>query len=219
VIAAVTAASSLEAAASVAGALGQGQVFLDINSVSPARKQATAALMPAGVPYVDTAVMAPVHPHGHRAPILLAGELPPGLTGALARLGFRFEVIGPDVGSAAAIKLVRSVFVKGLEAVTIEALLAAEAAGCLETVARSLAGSYAGLGWPGFAGYQFERALTHGARRAAEMREGGTMLDELGLDGGLARAIAAVHERMGASQDRARIAEMMTRIAAATGAP
>ncbi len=217
VIAAVTASSSLEAAASVAEALGQGQVFLDINSVSPARKQATAALMPAGVAYVDTAVMAPVHPHGHRAPVLLAGELAPGLVDELTRLGFRFEVIGPQVGSAAAIKLARSVFVKGLEAITIEALMAAEAAGCLDTVARSLAGSYAGLGWPGFAAYQFERAMTHGQRRAAEMREGGAMLDELGLDGGLARAVAAVHERTGASPDRARITEIMTRIAAATG--
>lgn len=216
VISAVTAGSSLEAAASVAGALGQGQVLFDINSVSPGRKAATAALMPAGVGYVDTAVMLPVHPHGHRSPLLLAGALPGGLVDGLQRLGFRFEVVGPEVGAAAAIKLARSVFVKGLEAITVEALLAAEAAGCLETVARSLAGSFPGLGWPDFAGYQFERAHTHGLRRAAEMREAGAMLDEFGLDGGLARAIAAVHARMGAAPDRARNEAIVARVAVAT---
>lgn len=217
IVSAVTAASSLEAAQSVAPHLGQGQSFLDINSVSPGRKQATAALMPAGVAYIDVAVMAPVHPHGHRTPVLLAGALPPALTARLDALGFRFETAGPEIGAAAAIKLARSVFVKGLEAVTIEALRAAEAAGCLETVARSIAGSYPGLGWPGFAAYQFERSLTHGTRRAAEMQECGAMLDELGLDGGLARAVAAVHERMGASTDRARMTALIERIAAATG--
>ena len=219
IISAVTAASSLEAAQAVAPHLGQGQTFLDINSVSPGRKQATAALMPAGVGYVDMAVMAPVHPHGHRSPVLLAGPLTPVLVARLDALGFRHDTVGPEIGAAAAIKLARSVFVKGLEAITVEALCAAEAAGCLEAAARSIAGSYPGLGWPGFAAYQFERSLTHGTRRAAEMREGGAMLDELGLDGGLARAVAAVHERMGASTDRARMMALIERIAAATGQP
>ena len=217
IVSAVTAASSLEAAQAVAPHLGQGQSFLDINSVSPARKQATAALMPAGVAYLDVAVMAPVHPHGHRTPVLLAGPLGPALLVTLDALGFRFETVGAEIGAAAAIKLARSVFVKGLEAITVEALRAAEAAGCLETVARSIAGSYPGLGWPDFAAYQFERSLTHGTRRAAEMREAGAMLDELGLDGGLARAVAAVHERMGASTDQARMTALIERIAAATG--
>jgi 3-hydroxyisobutyrate dehydrogenase-like beta-hydroxyacid dehydrogenase len=214
VISAVTAASSLEAAASVAGALRGGQVFLDINSVSPARKQATAGLMGGAAAYVDMAVMAPVHPRGHRTAALLSGRLPAELAAGLDRLGFAYEIVGEAVGGAAAVKLARSIFVKGLEAVTVEALLAAEAAGCLERVAASLAGSFPGLGWPGFAAYQFERTLAHGARRAAEMRESGAMLDELGLDGGLARAIAAVQERMGASPEAERMLAMAARISA-----
>jgi 3-hydroxyisobutyrate dehydrogenase-like beta-hydroxyacid dehydrogenase len=214
VFSAVTAASSLEAAAAVAGGLRAGQVLLDINSVSPARKQATAALVGGGASYVDMAVMAPAQPNGHRAPVLLSGRLPEGLAAGLDRLGFRYQVVGEAIGGAAAVKLARSVFVKGLEAITVEALLAAEAAGCLERVAASLAGSFPGLGWPGFAAYQFERSLTHGRRRAAEMRESGAMLDELGLDGGLARAIAAVQERMGASPEAERMLAMAARIAA-----
>ena len=63
VFSAVTAASSLDAVRSVAGALKPGQIFLDINSVSAGRKQATADVVRgAGADYVDMAVMAPVHP-------------------------------------------------------------------------------------------------------------------------------------------------------------
>jgi 3-hydroxyisobutyrate dehydrogenase-like beta-hydroxyacid dehydrogenase len=218
VVSAVTAGSSLAAAEAVAAGLVGDQAFLDINSVSPGRKRATAALMPPGVAYVDMAVMAPVHPRGHRTPALVAGALEPGLVAGLGRLGFRFEVAGPEVGAAAAVKLVRSLFVKGLEAITVEALLAAEATGSVDRVVRSLAGSFPGLGWPGFASYQLERTLTHGTRRAEEMRESAAMLDELGLEAGLARAIAAVQGRvggLGAGTDTPRFAALLAATAAA----
>jgi hypothetical protein len=81
-------------------------------------------------------------------------------------------------------------------------------------VAGSLAGSFPGLGWPDFAAYEFERTMTHGGRRAEEMRESAAMLDDLGLGGGLARAIAAVQDRMCASPDAARIRAMIERIGA-----
>lgn len=198
VIAAVTAASSLDAAASVASRLTAGQTFIDINSVSPGRKRDTAALFAPGVAYLDMAVMAPVHPAGHRTPVFLAGEMAADLRAALDRLDFRYEVVGAAAGEATAIKMVRSLFVKGLEAITVEALLAAEASGCFDRVFASLSGSFQGLGWPDFAAYQIERMLRHGTRRAAEMRESGVAMDEIGVGGDLARAIAAFHERLGA---------------------
>ncbi len=75
IFSAVTAADSLEAARSVATALRPGQLYVDINSVSAARKRETAALLaPSGAAYLDMAVMAPVHPRGHRTPVLVAGR-------------------------------------------------------------------------------------------------------------------------------------------------
>ena len=94
--------------------------------------------------------------------------------------------------------MVRSLFVKGLEAITVEALLAAEASGCFDAILQSLSASFPGLGWPAFAEYQFDRTLRHGRRRAAEMRESAATLDALGLSGRLAAEIAGVQERMGA---------------------
>ena len=199
IFSAVTADQSLQAAIDACAWLRPGQVFLDINSVSPDRKRQTSARVTAtGATYVDMAVMAPVHPKGHRTPVLLAGPCDAALIDRLSSLGFAFEVVGPEPGAATAIKMVRSLFVKGLEAITVEALLAAEASGCRDYIIKSLSGSYPGLGWPAFAQYEFERTMKHGARRAAEMRESAETLTALGLHGALAHAIADVQDKMGA---------------------
>ena len=196
VISAVTADQSLEAVRPLVPALGPGVIVIDVNSVSPGRKRATAALIEAtGARYADLAVMAPVHPRGHRTPVLLAGDA--GVERFLDRADFDWSRAGAEVGAATAIKMVRSTFVKGLEAITVEALLAAERSGCREAVVASLAASYPGLNLPDAAAYMLERTTTHGARRAAEMHEVAATLDELGLGGGLARAIAAVQAAQG----------------------
>lgn len=199
VFSAVTADQSLVAARAAAPSLGPGQVLFDINSVSPGRKRESAALLgTTGAAYIDMAVMAPVHPRGHRTPALLAGPVDEKISRILLACGFAFETVGPEAGAATAIKMVRSLFVKGLEAITVETLIAAEASGCRETVLASLKASYPGLGLDELAPYQFERTIRHGRRRAAEMRESAVTLDELGLTGALAAAIADVQESMGA---------------------
>ncbi len=221
IVSAVTADASLDVIEALRPHLSAGQLVIDINSVSPERKRESARrVVASGAVYLDMAVMAPVHPRGHRTPVLVAG---PGVPG-LARLGFDFRVVGPEPGAATAIKMVRSLFVKGLEAITVETLLAAEASGCLEEILASLSGSFPGLGWPDFAAYQFERTLRHGARRAAEMTESAATVDALGLRGGLAAEIAAVQARMGAAgpvpaQDlAASVAEALRRRRAGEGA-
>lgn len=199
IISAVTADQSFIAAQSVADALEQGQVFFDINSVSPDRKRETAAVIEARAAlYIDMAVMAPVHPRGHATPILIAGPAAADMADPLARAGFSLDVAGDAPGDATAVKMVRSLFVKGLEAITVEAALAAAASGCFERVITSLENSYPGLGWPDNVTYNLERTLRHGTRRAAEMRESAETLNALGLHGALSSEVAALQDRMGA---------------------
>jgi len=203
IFSAVTADQSLLAVQPLLPHLRQGQVLIDINSVSPDRKRQTAAVVEAaGATYLDMAVMAPVHPRKHRTPVLIAGDAAEGLLPELEAFGFSASIVGPTPGAATAIKMVRSLFVKGLEAITVETLLSAQAAGCFEEILASLSGSFPGLGWPKFAEYQFERTTVHGRRRAAEMQESAATLDALGLNGNLAREIAAVQERMGTGDVR-----------------
>lgn len=200
IVSAVTADQSLVVAKAAAGWLRPGQVFIDINSVSPDRKRESAALVGAtGATYLDMAVMAPVHPRGHRTPVLVAGRTTPKIMERLGTLDFAFEAVADEPGAATAIKMVRSMFVKGLEAITVEALLAAQASGCLDHVLASIDASYPGLRFADLAGYHFERSLRHGARRAAEMRESAATFDALGLNGALGSAIAETQAAMGAA--------------------
>lgn len=218
IFSAVTADQSLLALEPLLPALALG-LIIDINSVSPARKRETAQrVSAAGADYLDMAVMTPVHPHGHASPVLIGGAQAQELLPVLAEMGFSARVAGAEPGSATAIKMVRSVFVKGLEAITVEALLAAEAAGCFEEILGSLSASYPGLGWPDIAAYHFERTLRHGARRAAEMEESAATLDALGLNGGLAREIAEVQRRQsgaGPARRNEDLAETVRRVLAA----
>lgn len=182
IISAVTAASSLDAARSVTPHLAGNPYFLDINSVSPGRKQETARLLDQRARYVDVAVVAAVHPARHRTPLLISGPHAEEIAPLLQELEMQFSVVGPETGSAAAIKMIRSVMIKGIEALTLECFLAASRAGVLEEVTASLKNNYPTLDWTKIADYNLERMASHGERRAAEMEESAATLRELGLD-------------------------------------
>jgi 3-hydroxyisobutyrate dehydrogenase-like beta-hydroxyacid dehydrogenase len=182
VISAVTAASSLEAARSVQPHLSGSPWYLDINSVSPGRKQETAKLLDGLARYVDVAVIAPIHPLRHKTPLLVAGPHAEAISPLLRELDMQLSVVGADTGHAAAIKMIRSVMIKGLEALTLECFLAATRAGVLEEVTASLKNNYPTLDWTKIADYNIERMASHGERRAAEMEESAATLRELGLD-------------------------------------
>ncbi|MFY9817182.1 MAG: DUF1932 domain-containing protein [Pseudolabrys sp.] len=182
ILSAVTAASSLDAAHSVAPHLTGNPYYLDINSVSPGRKQETAGLLGDRAHYIDVAVIAAIYPARHRTPLLLSGPHAEEIAPLLHELDMQFSVVSPQVGSAAAIKMIRSVMIKGMEALTLECFLAAARAGVLEEVTTSLKNNYPTLDWMKIADYNLERMASHGERRAAEMEESAATLRELGLD-------------------------------------
>jgi len=182
VISAVTASESIAAAQSVKAHLSGRPFLLDINSVSPGRKQEAAKLLGEAARYVDVAVVAPIYPARHQTPLLLAGPHAAAVVPILAALGMRATLAGPDVGAAAAIKMVRSVMIKGIEALTLECFLAAARIGVVEQVAASLRNNFPGLDWSKMIPYNLERMATHGERRAAEMEEVAVTLRELGVE-------------------------------------
>ena len=182
IISAVTAASSYEAAESVAPHLSGNPYYLDINSVSPGRKQATAKLLDGRARYIDVAVIAPIHPKRHRTPLLIAGSHAEAAAPLLQELDMQLKVVGPETGAAAAIKMIRSVMIKGIEALTLECFLAAQRAGIVDAVADSMKNNYPSIDFKKVADYNIERMANHGERRAAEMEESCATLRELGLD-------------------------------------
>lgn len=198
VISAVTAASSLEAARSVAPHLKGNPYYLDINSVSPGRKIDTAALLEGKARYVDVAVIAPIHPARHRTPLLIAGPHADAIAPLLEELEMKLKIVSRDTGKAAAIKMIRSVMIKGIEALTLECFLAASRADLLEEVTASLKNNYPTLDWTQIADYNIERMANHGERRAAEMEESAVTLRELGLDPLMVEGTVKRQREMGA---------------------
>ena len=188
----VTASSSLQAAASCLPGLKKGQLFLDMNSVSPQRKIETAALVaPSGAAYVDVAVMAPATPYLHKVPCLIGGPGAAALAPRAAALGMKMELVSGEVGQASAIKMFRSIVVKGMEAILVESMTAASEYGVQSRVLASLQETFPGIDWEKLAGTMIERVVSHGKRRAAEMREVAETLEGIGLEPIMAAASAA----------------------------
>ncbi|MDO6966871.1 DUF1932 domain-containing protein [Rhizobium alvei] len=178
----VTADQALSAASACAPFLRPGAIWLDGNSCAPGTKTEAARIIEAaGGVYTDMAIMAPVYPKRHQVPILLSGAQADSAADLLIRLGMEPTIAGARVGDASMIKMLRSVMIKGLEALTSECLLAARRAGVDDAVIASLQASDPGIDWRRRGTYNLERMLVHGARRAAEMEEVCTTLRDLGL--------------------------------------
>jgi 3-hydroxyisobutyrate dehydrogenase-like beta-hydroxyacid dehydrogenase len=210
VVAAVTAASSLEAAKSVAPHLAGNPYYLDINSVSPGRKQETARLLGGAARYVDVAILAPIHPRRHRTPLLLAGPHAQAVLPLLMdELEMHGSIASDQIGAAAALKMIRSVMIKGIEALTAECFLAAQRAGITDEVAASLKNNYPELDWPKVIEYNLERMASHGIRRADEMEQVAATLTELGIAPLMTEATVARQRQMGelGKQDGVRAAK------------
>jgi 3-hydroxyisobutyrate dehydrogenase-like beta-hydroxyacid dehydrogenase len=196
----VTADQALAVARDAAALIGPGTIFCDMNSVAPQTKQAAAALIEAaGGHYVDVAVMAPVDPAGMAVPLLLSGARAEEAEVGLRALGFgKTRVVGADVGRASSIKMIRSVMVKGIEALTAECVLAAAQADVLDEVLASLDASEKAKPWRMRADYNLDRMLVHGTRRAAEMEEVVKTLDGLGTGAAMTRGTVARQAAIGA---------------------
>lgn len=195
----VTADQALRAAEEAAIHIAKGALYFDCNSCSPeTKRKAALAIDAAGGCYVDSAVMTPVHPKLHRTPLLLSGPHAEAAAAVAEALDMNARAIEGAVGKASSIKMLRSVMVKGLEALLIECVLAGRQAGVDEVVLDSLEASFPGFDFQSKTAAAIGRVTKHGARRAAEMREVAQTLDELGISPHMANATAAWQQKIGA---------------------
>jgi 3-hydroxyisobutyrate dehydrogenase-like beta-hydroxyacid dehydrogenase len=182
IVSAVTAASDVDAARSVTFGIPRGAFYVDLNSVSPATKAVCARLIDdAGGRYVEAAVMTPIHPRGIASPMLLGGPHAAAFLERAAPLGFDAKVFSATLGQAAAVKMCRSVIIKGVEALLTESMLAARLYGVEKTVLDSLSDLLPAGDWEKIARYFISRSLEHGVRRAEEMREAAKTVAEAGV--------------------------------------
>jgi 3-hydroxyisobutyrate dehydrogenase-like beta-hydroxyacid dehydrogenase len=175
--------------------LKPGQFFLDINSVSPETKRADSeAVARSGADYVEAAVMAPVAPYGLKVPIYLGGLRAADLAAILVPAGMKMEPVAQKIGEASAIKMCRSVMIKGIEGLAFECFLTARRYGVEDKIVASLSETFKPLDWEKLAGYLIERVVAHGRRRAAEMREAAETVETTDLAPLMTSATALRHD-------------------------
>ncbi|BAS28198.1 6-phosphogluconate dehydrogenase [Limnochorda pilosa] len=167
---------ALEVARNLAPDLGPGQVFADFNTASPSLKESLHGVVAAtGAEFVDVALMAPVPGRGLRTPALASGVGARRFAALFQPLGMPVTVVDERPGSAASRKLLRSVFMKGLAAVLLEGLAAAEKLGWAEWYKEEVAATLRESD-----GSLVERLITgsrkHAARRVHEMNAAAELL-------------------------------------------
>ncbi|PZN98747.1 MAG: NAD(P)-dependent oxidoreductase [Alphaproteobacteria bacterium] len=195
----VTADQATVAAREGAMSLSPNALWFDMNSVAPETKRLAAHFIEAvGGRYVDVAVLSPVLPKRRAAPLLVGGPHAEQAAQHLKALGFSdvTEIDGP-VGAAAAVKMIRSVMVKGIEALSAECAMAAHKANVVEAVIASLDASWPGADWGARLDYNLDRMMIHGLRRAAEMQESVATLEALGVRAGMTRATVELQQAIG----------------------
>jgi len=182
IVSAVTASQAVPVASACAPAVRKGAWFLDFNSASPGAKRRAADLIDgAGGRYVEGAVMTSVPPYRIKVPLLLGGGSARDLAPLLMELGFDAKVASDQLGIASAVKMCRSVMIKGLEAMVIESFTTARAYGVEDAVLASLAETFPGINWEKQGAYFFQRVIEHGRRRSEEVREVAETVREIGL--------------------------------------
>jgi 3-hydroxyisobutyrate dehydrogenase-like beta-hydroxyacid dehydrogenase len=182
IVSAVTASQAVPVAQACAPSVKPGGWFLDFNSASPGAKRRAAALIDGhGGRYVEAAVMTSIPPYRIKVPLLLGGGDAGELAPLLVELGFDAKVASKELGVASAVKMCRSVMIKGLEAMVIESFTTARAYGVEDAVLASLKETYPGIDWEKQGAYFFQRVIEHGRRRSEEVREVAETVREIGL--------------------------------------
>jgi 3-hydroxyisobutyrate dehydrogenase-like beta-hydroxyacid dehydrogenase len=182
IVSAVTASQAVPVAQACSPAVKKGAWFLDFNSASPGAKQRAAALIDGhGGRYVEGAVMTSIPPYRIKVPLLLGGHGAAELAPLLVELGFDAKLASDKLGVASAVKMCRSVMIKGLEAMVIESFTTARAYGVEDALLASLKETFPGIDWEKQGAYFFQRVIEHGRRRSEEVREVAETVREAGL--------------------------------------
>jgi 3-hydroxyisobutyrate dehydrogenase-like beta-hydroxyacid dehydrogenase len=188
---------ALDVARTALPAMAREAVFADLNTGSPQLKQELASLAAdIGTLFADVALLGSVPARGVATPALASGAGAQAFADALGPFGMPVDVVSDRAGDAAAMKLVRSVFMKGLAAAAIESVEAAEVAGRADWLKTEIA---AVVGEP-LLERLLEGSRRHAARRTDEMEAARDLLVDLGVEPRIAAASAAVLADLGATR-------------------
>ena len=181
--------ASLPVAQEAAKHLRPEQFYVDFNSISPGlKRQVAETIAGGGGRFVEASVMGGFPGTGHRAPTLLGGADAKDYMALIAPLDFKVDFVQDDVGLASAIKMVRSIMMKGMESLYLECMRAANHFGIEQRVLDTIDKSTAGRSATDGANLTMPRTAVHAGRRADEMAQVALTLQEIGMEPTMAQA-------------------------------
>lgn len=190
VVAAVPAKHARDAALETLELNGNIALYADVSTARPSLKKEMEGLFSAkGILYADSAILGPLPNHLHKVPILASGKGADKWRVLMSPWGMRIEAIKKEAGAATAIKLVRSVFMKGLEALLVETFLFARRSGAEDIVLESLSETLDPYPFAHTANRMIAADLIHAGRRAFEVGESAELMEEIGIEPIMARAV------------------------------
>ncbi|MEW5913486.1 MAG: NAD(P)-binding domain-containing protein [Thermodesulfobacteriota bacterium] len=165
----VTPAAAFAVAQAAAGLLQRGQLYADLNSCTPSlKRRSQAEITASGADYVDVGVVGGISIQGHKIPCLLCGEAAPKLKEIMSPYGMNMELVQAPVGTAALIKMLRSVVLKGIEALMLEMFMAAQEYGLEDTMMQSIASTFNRGDFEKYSDMLMSTHGLHAARRCDE---------------------------------------------------
>ena len=172
VISAVTASVAIIVAENLAPFLSKKHLYVDVNAASPmVKEQVSDIIEKTGAAFVDVAMMGAIPVFLHRVPILASGSGALLFKEWMGPFEMRITCIGDKPGQASAIKMFRSIFMKGLVALLLETLNATHRYHVDDTVLESIAETMEKNSFLETVRLLVTRGVVHAERRAHEMEE------------------------------------------------
>ncbi len=194
-IAAVPSKATLAACGSVAGVLRPDQILADVSSASPRIKsEVWETVRASGVQFCDAAMLGALPIDRNHVSIVASGNGAQAFHDAMTPYGMRIQVVGDRPGDASAIKLIRSVFMKGYAALLYEMLAGGEAYGVSDRVIASIGGMLDKTPFAESIDYHIVSTAIHAKRRGGELDGSIEMLDDRGLRHTMTEAARGWHE-------------------------
>ncbi len=146
--------------------------------------------------FVDAAMLGPLPKNKHKVPITASGNGAEAFKKWMEPYGMKITLAGERAGAASAIKLVRSIFMKGIASLMIEMLQGAEAYGVSNEVIASIANTMDGTSFESHLNRLVTGTAIHCVRRGSELKGSVAMLEEAHLKPEMTLAAKHCHEDM-----------------------
>jgi len=189
IMSSVIARVAVDVAKSISPFLTKNHIYVDTNSASPmVKEEVSKVIASSGAMFVDAALMGPIPVFLNRVPILACGDGANKFCELMSPYGMDIECIGDKPGKASAIKMFRSIFMKGFVTLLMETMVAANKYSASEMVLDSIAETMDQNNFMETVRLLVTRGVIHAERRSFEMNEVLKTLDEISVDSIMSQA-------------------------------